>query len=607
MGVLGFPYSAWNDTDTPYPASACLHDLVVESARKSPDSIAIERGHRRLTYQQVDDASSALSAALIAADVRLETIVALFADHSVETILRIIAVLKAGAAYLPLDRNLPVERIKRILGRGHARFVIGDGDRAIVEGTECRFLDISPIERAPGDAGSAPWISPLNLAYVINTSGSTGEPKAIAVPHRGVVNNITDLNRRFDVDSGDRVMGVSALGFDMSVYELLGTLIAGGTVVLPPVEAHDPDALARAVRDSEITVWNSAPALLQSVIESCERSRITLPKLRLALLGGDWVPLTLPARLRSIAPSARLIVMGGATEASIHSTIFEVEDVDPEWRSVPYGVPMANQRIYVLDEELRPVSAGQDGELFLAGVGLTRGYLGNPVETATRYLPNPFERGQRMYRTGDRVRWSATGRLELIGRVDHQVKIRGVRVELGEVEAVLAKHPAVARVVATVRGERLGDKTLRVAIQANGALTMNEVLRFAADHLPPAMIPSEILFLDAFPLSPNGKVDRRAIAALPLTQGISRSSDQRPETELELLLVDVWRDILGVDEVGIDDDFFALGGHSLLMLRMAGRLRDSLGVQLTLRTLFNAPTVRALAGVLTDTHPDLLR
>ncbi|HYH79590.1 MAG TPA: amino acid adenylation domain-containing protein, partial [Longimicrobium sp.] len=388
--------------------------------------------------------------------------------------------------------------------------------------------------------------------------------------------------------------------FDMSVYETLGILAAGGAVVIPrPEELRDPAAWAALCRRHGVTLWNSAPALLGMLADHAEAHPHQAPAgLRLAFLGGDWVPVPLVERVRAWAPAMRdFIVMGGATEASIHSIIYPVHDVDPAWSSIPYGVPMANQRAWVLDRHLREVPAGVAGELFLGGIGLARGYTGRAGFTAERFLPNPHGGpGSRIYRTGDLARYGVDGTIELLGRIDHQLKIRGFRIEPGEIETALRRHPAIARAVAVAWAEGGESRLVAYLVPAEDAAVpaAAELRALLRETLPDYMVPAAFVTLDRLPLSPNGKVDRGQLPAPPAEP--MRAEYVAPRTPAEAALAEIWAEVLGADGVGADDDFFALGGHSLSAARVAARVRERMGVQLALGEFFRVPTLGALAA-----------
>jgi acyl-coenzyme A synthetase/AMP-(fatty) acid ligase/acyl carrier protein len=425
------------------------------------------------------------------------------------------------------------------------------------------------------------------------------------IEHRRAVNTLLDINRRFGVGEGDRVFAVSSLAFDLSVWDVFGTLAAGGTVVLPaPAPQPDPAAWAERMAECGVTVWNSAPPLLEMLVES---QAPLPPTLRLALLSGDWIPVSLPDRVRRQVPAARVVSLGGATEGSIWSILHPIESVEPSWRSVPYGRPMAGQRFHIVDAAGRPSPVGVVGELCIGGAGVAMGYLGRPELTAERFVPDPFaaEPGLRLYRTGDLGRFGQDGVIEFLGRRDQQVKVRGYRIELGEIEAALARHPAVREAVVLALGEPRGDRRLAafVVLRADAEAVEPEALRaFVARSLPEPMVPALLEILESLPLTPNGKVDRRALAERPLTGLVQQSAVAyvAPRNAVEERLAAVWCNLLGVEKVGVHDSFFALGGHSLLATRLVAAVREAFGVEIPLRTLFERPTLEDLALVIAE-------
>ncbi|MFO0566278.1 MAG: amino acid adenylation domain-containing protein [Polyangiaceae bacterium] len=575
----------------------CLHQLFERAVLAHGTRPALVWSSGSLEYAALDRQANQLARYLAAQGIGPESRVGICVGRSVELVLSILAVLKTGAAFVPLDPDYPPARLAFMLedSRPHALLtredevaLLPDPARATV--LERHFAAITELSTTPLASG----VTAGNLAYVIYTSGSTGAPKGIALAHRGVVNNICDLNRRYAVGPADVLLSVSALGFDMSVYEILGTLAAGATLVLPDAgDTRDPDEIATLVARYGVTIWNSAPALLDALLShESARASSRLGSLRLALLGGDWSPLALPARLKRLAPAALFVNLGGATEASIHSTLFEVSEVDPSWRSLPYGRAMAGQRVYVLDERLDPVPDGEIGDLYLAGVGLGRGYHARPDLTAERFLPDPYRAGERMYRTGDRVRTLPDGNLELIGRSDHQVKIRGVRVELTEVEAALARQPEVERAVAMVRRDVPDDPTLVAYVvtrQDSDGLGQELRCRMASE-LPPAFVPAHVLRLPALPLTPNGKLDRAALPAPGVSAGGATA-----RTPLHSTIARMASELLGVAEVSTSESWFALGAHSLFLARLGARIASELGATVGVRELAAARSVEGAA------------
>ncbi|MEV1119777.1 non-ribosomal peptide synthetase [Actinosynnema sp. NPDC049800] len=573
----------WNDTAVALPADGCLHGHFEDRVRAAPDAVAVVRGNRTWTFAEVNRSANRLAHRLRELGVGPGVRVGICLDRSPDLLPAVLGVLKAGGAYVPLDPDYPPARLDLMRRGAGLAVLVGRADLAanLPDDTPVVLLDRdAAVLREQPEHDPDVGAGPDDLCYVIYTSGSTGGPKGIALRHRGVLNNLVDLNTRFGVGPDDRVLGLSSPSFDMSVYELLGITIAGGAVVLT---GPDPARWAAELADRPITVWNSAPALLELVLDRLDRP---LPHLRVAMLGGDWVAVTLPDRLRRFAPDVRIAVLGGATEASIHSTVYEVGEVDPAWTSIPYGRPMANQRVYVLDRAMRPVPVGVPGELHLAGAGLARGYLGPPEQTARRFVTWSYGpvRDERLYRTGDLVRYRADGQLELLGRLDFQVKLNGVRVELGEVEAALRQVLSTREVVVTAAADPSGDR--RLVAYAVARFSSDDVRAALAEVLPRRLVPALVVPVDRLPLSPNGKVDRRALPAPVWPVGAVAPADP-----VERRVAEVWRDALGLAEVGRDADFFALGGDSMKALRVAREIHPDL----TMVDLFAHSTVASLA------------
>jgi amino acid adenylation domain-containing protein len=593
----------WNATDADLPHGVLLHQAFEARADANPHAVAIVYGGEETTYGALEADANRLARHLRGLGVGPESRVGICVERGPRVLAAILGVLKAGGAYVPLDAAYPPERLAQMVGTAAVRVLVTEAALAprFPGAARTVLLDGDADAIAAEDAGRPDGgAAPENLAYVIFTSGSTGEPKGIALAHRGVMNNLADLNARHGVGPADRVLLLSSLSFDMSVYETLGILAAGGAVVIPRAdELRDPVAWAALCRRHGVTLWNSAPALLGMLCEHAEAHPYDAPSgLRLAFLGGDWVPVPLVDRVRAWAPAMRdFIVMGGATEASIHSIIYPVGAVDPAWRSIPYGVPMANQHAWVLDRHLRQLPAGVAGELFLGGIGLARGYTGRPGLTAERFLPNAHgEAGARLYRTGDLARYGDDGTIELLGRIDHQLKIRGLRIEPGEIETALRRHPAVQRAVVVARADGGERRLVAYLVPAEGAALpgAGELRELLRRTLPDYMVPAAYVALERLPLSPNGKVDRARLPAPP--EQAERAPFVAPRTPAEAALAQIWGEVLGADQVGAHDDFFALGGQSLAAARVAARVRERLGVQLALGEFFRVPTLSDLAA-----------
>ncbi|MGA4846504.1 non-ribosomal peptide synthetase [Streptomyces sp. G5(2025)] len=591
----------WNRTGTALADGTCLHEAFETHAERRPDATAAVYEGARFTYGDVNAAANRLAHHLRSLGVGPDTRVGLCLERSPELLIAMLGILKAGGAYVPLDPDYPTQRIAGMVSGTTCSVTVSRRELAsrLPDRGDTPLVLLGPggtdLSAAP-DHDPAPLATPDHLCYVIHTSGSTGAPKPIALHHRGVINNIADLNSRFTAGPGDSVLSLSSPSFDLSVYEYLGITAAGGTVVIPsPARGKDPAHWAELLVEYGITVWNSAPALLDLLVDHLEQSGAEpLHRLRAAMLGGDWIPVPLPGRVRAVAPAMRLFTLGGATEASIHSTIYEVDEADPRWASIPYGRPMANQRTYILDDAFQPVPPGVTGELYLAGTGVARGYLDQPERTAERFIEWSYgEVSDRVYRTGDMARFGADGLIELLGRRDFQVKLNGLRVELGEIEAVLRSHPAVQQSAVVAHRNQL----VAYVVAADGEdVGLDALHRLAADRLPPYMVPKAIVPLDRLPLTPNGKVDRKA-----LPEPHPAAADYRaPGTGREKILAGVYADVLRVDRVGLDDDFVTLGGDSIRAIQAVTRARTH-GLAITPRQILQLRTVALLAEAATGT------
>ncbi|MFC4061515.1 amino acid adenylation domain-containing protein [Planomonospora corallina] len=609
----------WNATAAPFPETACLHRLFEEHADRRPGAPALVCGGLdgwTVTYGELEERANRLAHHLIRLGVRPDRRVALCLRRGPGLVTAILAVLKAGGAYVPLDPDYPPDRLAFMIRDAAAPVLVTTSELASRipetgrDGGEGRGADgalrvLLDADRAEIDARPAhrpvTRVTSRDLAYVIYTSGSTGTPKGIALEHRGVVNNLLDLNRSYGVRPGDAVLALSSPSFDMSVYEVLGMLGAGGTLVLPdPAAARDPAHWADLMTRHGVTVWNSAPALLDLLLDQLEHAGgPDLPGLRVAFLGGDWIPVAQPDRIRAFAPGLAFAALGGATEASIHSIEFPVHRVDPSWTHLPYGRPMANQRAYILDERLRPVPAGVPGELHLGGAGLARGYLDRPELTAERFVTVELEPGltERLYRTGDVARHRADGVIELLGRTDFRIKLNGLRIEPGEVESALRAQPGVRDAAVVARGGGNGGGSARLVgyvVPEEGSEVDTGAVRAALGGvLPPHAVPSALVVLGRLPLSPNGKVDRAALPDPAAGPGGAAPDCGDP---LVAAVAGAWRDVLGAASVGPDDDFFALGGDSFAAVRAVRAVREGLRVV----ELFTHPTPRRLAARLAE-------
>ncbi|GHF65621.1 hypothetical protein GCM10010218_53920 [Streptomyces mashuensis] len=595
----------WNHTGhVPQPA-ACLHDLIAERARTAPSAPAVLCGGTLLTYGDLEDRANRLARLLAEHGAGPGELVGICSRRSADVVVGILAVLKAGAAWVPLDPAYPAERLAFMLTDSATPVVLTDSSVTLPEGCRARVLPLTAPDgpaAAPPDSGATPDA----LCYVIYTSGSTGRPKGAANTHRGVLNTMRSLVSRLRLDDTTRLLQASSLNFDMSAFDVLSTLLAGGCLVVPEQhEANDPARLLDLAHRTGLTVWSSTPALLRGALdEAYSTGRGLPPGLRTVALGGDRFPPEVPGMLADLAPGSRAFNFAGMTEVSFTTTAHPVTAADAHRPSVPWGRPLPGQLVYVLDEHGEPVPPGIPGELYIGGAGVGQGYWRRPELTAERFLPDPFsaEPGSRMYRTGDRVRHLPDGALEFLGRLDHQVKVRGFRIETGEVEAALTRHPRVREAVVEARPDAAsaGDHRLVAHLALDGpgpAVPVEELRGFLGGQLPGPMVPAVFLVHERLPLTPGGKTDRAALAAVAVPEGRPDLDTPyvAPRDEVESAIAAEWCRVLGVDAVGAHDEFAALGGHSLLATATMAALSDVLGVPLSARDLFEASTPARLA------------
>ncbi|HEX5715639.1 MAG TPA: amino acid adenylation domain-containing protein, partial [Thermoanaerobaculia bacterium] len=594
------------------PLGRTLHELFEARVAQGPESVAVVDGTVELTYAELERQANRLAWHLLAMGVGPGCSVAVYLDRRWEMIPTLLGILKTGAAYVPLEITYPKTRVQWILSALDVPCVISQrsqaglleeilpelrGLRQVVLAEDWAGLASLPEDAPPPAAGLE------DLAYTIFTSGSTGTPKGVQVLHRAAVHLVEWVNESFGVGPADRVLFVTSLCFDLSVYDVFGLLAAGGSIrIASTPEMRDPVRLVRALFTEPITFWDSAPAFLQQLALIFEAEPAPAETaLRRVFLSGDWIPVALPDQVRSVFRGARMIALGGATEATVWSNWFAIEEVPPHWVSIPYGRPMWNSRYYVLDDRLEPCPIGIPGDLYIAGECLASGYAAEPMLTAGKFIPAPHsdESGGRMYWTGDRARHRLDGSLEFLGRLDHQVKIRGFRIELGEVESALEQHPAVRSTVALAREDEPGRRRLVAYYILSGeepAPAAEEMRRFAAERLPEYMVPSAFVALDAFPVTANGKLDRRALPAPGEAQAKARQTMVEPRTETERTLARIWSEVLRVERLGISDNFFELGGDSILSIQIVSRAGRE-GISILPRHLFEHPTIAGLAVI----------
>ncbi|MGW0886514.1 amino acid adenylation domain-containing protein, partial [Streptomyces sp. NPDC002671] len=587
------------------PGASTLPELFEAQAARTPDAVALVADGTEVSYAWLDARANRLARLLLARGAGPERLVAVAAQRGIDAVVTLLAISKTGGAYLPVDPSYPAERITFMLADAAPVLLLSTEATALPEealpaGLPHLVLDTAETAAALGalpDSALMAEERPApahadSAAYVMYTSGSTGVPKGTVVPHRAIDRLVRDSGY-VELGPGDTVAHLASASFDAATFEIWGALLNGGTLAVAPSGAPSLTELREFLtRNRVTTLWLTA-GLFHEVVD---QDPDMLRGVRRLLAGGDVLS---PAHCRALLhrlPSLHLLNGYGPTENTTFTTVHAVQPADvAEQTGVPIGTPVSGTRVYVLDEWLRPVPTGAAGELYTSGAGLARGYAGRAGLTAERFVACPYEPGERMYHTGDLARWNADGRLEYLGRADEQVKIRGFRVEPGEIQAVVAAHPWVARAVVIAREDIPGDKRLVAYVVPNDDAAGEPVLdlrQFLSERLPEHMVPSAVVVLDALPLTPNGKLDRKALPAPEYTAGTGRG----PSSVREEILCGVFAQVLGVDSVGVDDDFFALGGHSLLAVRLVSRVRSVLGVELSLRTVFEAPTVARLAA-----------
>lgn len=596
---------AWNASAYQHPVDQCMHQLFVSKVVQTPEAVALIDAEGSLSYAALYLQAAALSSQLLQQGVATEQLVAIRMPKGRGQLIATLAVLMAGAAYLPLEISWPTERCEQIIRTAQVSLLVvqTESHQLAVQGLSHLLWQAVAVDfNTPAVVSQAtrfkPRQRPDQLAYVIFTSGSTGVPKGVAIEHAAVVNTLLDINLRYGVTAKDKVLAVSALSFDLSVYDFFGLLAAGGTVVIPKDElARDPAHWLALVEQQGVTLWNTVPLSAGLLVDQLEMQQpLSISSLRLVMMSGDWIPTTLPRRLWQAFPAAGLYSLGGATEASIWSIHYPITMDTSELRSVPYGKPLSGQQFYVLNSALQANPQGVTGELFIGGRGIAREYYQSAGLTAKQFIQHP-QWGCRLYRTGDLGRYLPDGNIEFVGRLDNQLKVRGFRVELGDIESQLSLHPAVDDVLVLARQDGPGLTRLfaYVIVKAGCELPTPEELRtYLKALLPDYMIPAAFMLLDTFPLTSNGKLDRKALPEPDLSQ--QQAVYQPPQTAIEQSLAQLWQQILGLEQVGLLDNFFALGGHSILVMQLVSQARQR-GLILDARQVFSAENLQELAAL----------
>jgi amino acid adenylation domain-containing protein len=597
-----------NSTDAPV-SSEMLHTLFMKQVFEYPDRVAVISSGGSLSYEELYKRSCAVSYLLSGNGGCSNGLVGIVMEKGCEQVVGVLGVLQSGGAYLPIDSDLPKERFWYLLKNGGVNLVLTQSwlDEVLKWPDGVKRLCVDKISSSNGVDSFDIVPNPDDLAYVVYTSGSTGLPKGVMVDHRGAVNTIIDINRRFGVSYKDRVLALSSLSFDLSVYDIFGILAAGGAIVLPDADRiRDPSHWLELMRKDMVTVWNSVPMFMQMLVEYASGSNKVLSEsLRLVLLSGDWIPLDLPGKCKALVDGVEVISLGGATEASIWSILYSIGKIDPGWSTIPYGLPMTNQRFSILNDFMDDCPDWVTGKLYIGGIGVAKGYWRDEEKTKDSFIIHP-RTGERLYCTGDLGRWLPDGNIEFLGREDFQVKIRGYRIELGEIETALREHPGVKDAVVNAVGDPHGDKRLiGYVVLDEGEFSTADLQNFLRRKLPEYMVPVSFIVLDALPLPPTGKIDRKSLSELEALPSEAKVRYVAPQTELERVVEAILQEVIvGIDKIGIHDNFFDLGINSVHMIRIQNKLEQRLKRKISVLDLFEYPNISSLTECLSQDRPE---
>jgi len=580
-----------NDTYIDYPRDKTIHELFEEQAERMPDNIAVVFGDRQVTYKELNQKANAIARMLVENSVKSGDNVGIMAQRGVEMIASMLGILKAGGAYVPIEPGYPAARQEYIALNSDLKLMLTDKNYHI---GYCKEITIT--EEYIRDYE----ISNLNLkkdsrdlAYTIYTSGSTGMPKGVMIEHHSVVNLINWVNKKFNVNEKDSLLFITSMCFDLSVYDIFGILASGGKVLIADKEeVRDPQVLLKLMEMHKITFWDSVPSTMNLLVSSIKEKEYKLDSLRVVFLSGDWIPVNLPDRIKEHFQKTQIISLGGATEGTIWSIYYPIEEVQNWWSSIPYGKPIDNNYFYILDKYKNPIPYGAVGELYIGGAGVARGYSNDEIKTKASFMEDKFsnEKGARMYKTGDMGRYMPDGNIEFLGRIDHQVKIRGFRIELSEIESNMLSLEGIEDCTVIAKEDKNNSKYLCVYYIAHEEIPVAKIREHLAGYLPDYMMPSYFVKLDKMPLTSNGKIDRKA---LPEPDGcITGLEYAAPSNVLEARIQRIWEGILYVKNIGINDNFFDCGGHSLKLVLLLSRINEEFNTEIPLREIFKLPTIK---------------
>lgn len=592
----------FNDTLTYYPAEKTLVDIFEEQVAKTPDGIALRQHDKTLTYTELNEKANQLAHFLIEHGVQCTDNIGIIATRGFNMIIGMFGIMKAGGAYVPIDPEYPIDRQEYILQNSAAIKVIADGDYPLQDLVPPdQFIKINTLDLSGySNANPGLEIDSTQLGYTIYTSGSTGRPKGVMIEHHSAVNLCLWVNKEYNVGPDDRLLFITSMCFDLSVYDIFGMLAAGGSVVIvEQQELMDVPKLKDMMLNYGITFWDSVPTTMDYLVRELESrdNDYVQETLRVVFMSGDWIPVNLPARIKKYFPQTKVISLGGATEGTVWSNFFPVNEVGKDWNSIPYGRPLANNFFYILNDQLQPQPVGIPGELYIGGVGVARGYANDEAKTSYSFVKDPFsdKAGGRMYRTGDLGRMLPSINMEFIGRKDNQVKIRGYRIELGEIESVLAQCDVVRQAVVLAKDDKDKKKRLVSYVVGKGDYSRDKVIDFLKAKLPDYMVPTLWMELDELPLTSNSKIDRKSLPDFDAEEQL-KDNYAAPRTETEKAVAEIWQAVLKLQRVGIDDNFFDIGGHSLLAVQIMTRIEKKLRKKHPIAVLFQYPTVAQLSS-----------
>jgi len=584
-------------TKVEYPLNKTVYELFEEHVEKNPENIAAIFENKTLTYRELNDKSNQLAGYLRNIGIKPNEIICIMVERSFEMIIGLMGILKAGGAYLPIEPSYPEERVKYLLENSKSDIIITQKKYEQIANLGSKVVFIEDSSIYIGRADNLCMVnSSEDLAYTIYTSGSTGNPKGVMITHKAVVNTICDINRKFDINKKDRIIGLSSVSFDLSVYDIFGALTAGASIVLIQ-DQRNIGEIIEVLKNKNITIWNSVPAIIDMLVKNiCDEFENT--SLRLVMLSGDWIPLKLPENIKRFFINSEVISLGGATEASIWSIYYPIVEVKEQWNSIPYGNPLSNQTFYVLDRGMQLCPYGVPGELYIGGIGLAKGYMNDPEKTAYSFIDHP--QFGNLYKTGDWGRFHKDGYIEFLGRRDHQIKIRGFRIELGEIETQLLNINSIKEVVVLHRRDTEGNEYLCAYFVSNDEFDASILKEYLLGVLPEYMIPSYFVKLKIIPLTLNGKIDRMALPEPDKNSIIKIDKYIAPRNKIEKDITRIWEEILCLDNIGIDDNFFSLGGHSLKAITTTLKIQKELNVDISVSELFRTPTIRKIAEYISN-------